>query len=147
MRLAIACDHAGLDLKRTLMAAFPDETWQDLGTFESDAVDYPDFAVAVAEAIRRGEADLGVLVCGTGAGMAMAANKVPGIRAAVAHDTFTARLAREHNAANVLALGARVIGSGLALEVVRTWLGATPQSGRHQRRVAKLSAIEERYRH
>ncbi|HCC32885.1 MAG TPA: ribose-5-phosphate isomerase, partial [Clostridiales bacterium] len=105
MRLAIACDHAGLDLKRTLMAAFPDETWQDLGTFESDAVDYPDFAVAVAEAIRRGEADLGVLVCGTGAGMAMAANKVPGIRAAVAHDTFTARLAREHNAANVLALG------------------------------------------
>ncbi|HSW09504.1 MAG TPA: ribose 5-phosphate isomerase B [Bacillota bacterium] len=147
MRLAIACDHAGLDLKRTLMAALPGETWQDLGTFESGPVDYPDLAVAVAEAIRRGEADLGILVCGTGAGMAIAANKVPGIRAAVAHDTFTARLAREHNAANVLALGARVIGSGLALEVVRTWLSATPQAGRHQRRVAKLSAIEERYRH
>ncbi len=146
MRLAIACDHTGLDLKRTLIAAFPGETWQDLGTFETDAVDYPDLAVAVAETVRRGEVELGVLVCGTGAGMAMAANKVPGIRAAVAHDTFTARLAREHNAANVLALGARVIGSGLAVEVVRTWLASTPQAGRHQRRVAKLSAIEERYR-
>jgi ribose 5-phosphate isomerase B len=147
MRLAIACDHAGLDLKRTILAALPGEAWQDLGTFTGDAVDYPDLAVAVAEAIRRGEADLGVLVCGTGAGMAMAANKVPGIRAAVAHDTFTARLSREHNAANVLALGARVIGSGLALDIVQTWLAAAPQAGRHGRRVAKLSAIEERYRH
>jgi ribose 5-phosphate isomerase B len=146
MKLAIACDHAGLELKRTIIAAFPRETWQDLGTFETDAVDYPDLAVAAAEAVRRGEAELGVLVCGTGVGMAMAANKVPGIRAAVAHDTFTARMAREHNAANVLALGARVIGSGLAEDVVRTWLAATPQAGRHQRRVAKLTAIEERYR-
>ena len=146
MRLAIACDHAGLDLKRTLIAAVPGEIWQDLGVFGGDAADYPDLAVAVAEVIRRGEADLGVLVCGTGAGMAMAANKVPGIRAAVAHDIFTARLAREHNAANVLALGAWVVGSELALEVLQAWLAATPQAGRHQRRVAKLSAIEERYR-
>ncbi|MDQ7794187.1 MAG: ribose 5-phosphate isomerase B [bacterium] len=141
MRVAIACDHAGLELKQAIMRGLPAVQWQDLGTYGPEPVDYPDLALAVAEEVRRG-GGLGILVCGTGAGMAIAANKVPGVRAAVAHETFTARAVREHNAANILCLGARVVGSGLALEVVRAWLGAAPREGRHRIRVDKIAAIE-----
>ncbi len=147
MKLAIASDHAGVELKRLILTELDGEghRWQDLGTWDSTPVDYPDLALAVAEKVISGECDLGVLICGTGAGMAIAANKVPGVRAAVCHDTFTARAAREHNAVNVLALGARVVGPGLAMEVLRAWLAAAPAEGRHRRRVDKITAIERRY--
>ncbi len=140
MRLAVGSDHAGYHLKQELLAQLSKEgiPYDDLGTNSSESVDYPDFAHKVAEAVRAGKADLGVLVCGTGQGMAMAANKLSGIRAAVAAEPYSARLSREHNDANILCLGARVVGSGMALECLGAWLSASFQGGRHQRRVDKM---------
>jgi len=116
---------------------------EDVGTESEESVDYPDFARAVAEKVAGGMAQLGVLVCGTGMGMAIAANKVPGIRAAVAHDKMTARLAREHNDANVLTLGARVVEPSQAVEIVKEFLDAQFAGGRHQRRVDKITEMEQ----
>ncbi|HEY3315905.1 MAG TPA: ribose 5-phosphate isomerase B [Bacillota bacterium] len=145
MRLAIGCDHAGVALKHEIVGCLQEQgiAVTDFGTEGADSVDYPDYARKVAEAVSGGEADRGILICGTGIGMSIAANKVPGVRAALCHDVFSARMTREHNDANVLTMGARVIGPGLALEIVRTWLaGEYAGGGRHARRLDKIAAIE-----
>ncbi len=147
MRIAIGSDHGGYRLKETIKVFF-DEIglhYQDFGTVDEESVDYPDFAQKVAAAVAAGEYDRGIVVCGTGIGVAIAANKVRGIRAALCHDVFSAKASREHNDANVLTLGQRVIGPGLALEIVKAWLKADFAGGRHQRRVDKIKAIEEKY--
>jgi len=118
----------------------------DEGTFSMESCDYPDFAERVATRVAAGEAERGILVCATGIGMAMAANKIPGIRAAVCNDLYTARYSRLHNDSNVLTIGARVIGPGVAEEVVRIWVETAFEGGRHSRRLARLSEIETRHR-
>ncbi len=148
MRYAVAADHGGFPLKTTVIEAIRaagDEAI-DLGTHSADAVDYPDYALALGELIRAGGADRGVLLCGSGAGASIAATKIPGIRAAVCHDTFTARQAVEDDDMNVLCMGARVIGPQLALEVLRAFMGARfSNSERHARRLGKVLAIERKY--
>ncbi|HVE98711.1 MAG TPA: ribose 5-phosphate isomerase B [Mycobacteriales bacterium] len=143
-RLAVAADHAGWRLKDVLAAkaraAGYDVT--DLGTGSDDSVDYPDLGARLGQVVGAGDADLGVLVCGTGIGISIAANKVPGVRAAVVHDAFTAHYSRAHNDANVLCLGARVVGEGVAEAALAAFLGTDFEGGRHSRRVEKLSAIE-----
>jgi len=142
--IALGADHAGFRLKEDL------KNWLvahghpvlDLGTHGEDSVDYPDYATAVGDAIVARRADRGVLVCGTGTGMAIAANKIPGIRAAVCLDPYTARLSREHNDANVLALGGRILAPEAAATILATWLEAAFEDGRHQRRLDKLAAVE-----
>jgi ribose 5-phosphate isomerase B len=140
MRVAIGADHGGIHLKDALVAHLlgAGHDVEDLGTHSDASVDYPDFAHAVCAQILAGEADRGVLVCGTGQGMAMAANKVAGIRAAVVADTFSAQMAAEHNDAQILCLGERVVGSGLAGACLDAWLGSSFAGGRHERRIAKL---------
>lgn len=143
-KLALGADHAGYLLKNELadkLRAAGHEV-QDLGTHDAQSVDYPDFAAAVGRAVAAGEAELGILVCGSGIGVAIAANKVPGVRAATCNDLYTAGLARNHNDANVLALGARVVGPGLAEAIVSAFLAAPFEGGRHARRVAKIAALE-----
>ena len=148
MRIAVGCDHAGFPLKGRAIAELQRLGHEvlDLGTHSEEPVDYPDFAQAVAEAIMRGEADRGLLICGSGVGASVAANKVPGVRAAVCHDTFSARQGVEDDDMNVLCLGARVVGPELALEIVCAWVSAGfSNAERHARRLAKVRAIEERY--
>ena len=148
MRIAVGADHAGFPLKALAVAELQQLGHEvlDLGTDSDEPVDYPDFAQAVAEAVMRGEAERGLLLCGSGVGASVAANKVPGVRAAVCHDTFSARQGVEDDDMNVLCLGARVIGPQLALEVIRTWNGAVFSGAeRHTRRLNKVKAIEERY--
>ena len=148
MRIAVGCDHAGFPLKGRAIAELRRLRHEvlDLGTHSEEPVDYPDFAQAVSEAIMRGEADRGLLICGSGVGASVAANKVPGVRAAVCHDTFSARQGVEDDDMNVLCLGARVVGPELALEIVCAWVGAVfSNAERHARRLAKVQAIEERY--
>lgn len=148
MRIALAGDHAGFDMKRHLAARLHalGHDVLDLGTHSTDAVDYPDCADAVAAALRDGRSERGIIVCGSGAGVSIAANKVPGIRAAVCHDTYTAHQAVEHDDLNVLCLGARVIGVALAEEIVSAFLRAAfSGEERHQRRLDKILAIERRY--
>ncbi len=142
MKLVIGSDHAGLELKAAVAAHLRarGHEVEDLGTHGAASCDYPDFARAVACAVRDGAAARGVLVCGTGQGMAMAANKVPGVRAACVGDTFSARMVAAHNDARVLCLGQRVVGVGLALELVDAWLGTPFEGGRHAGRVAKMEA-------
>jgi ribose 5-phosphate isomerase B len=148
MRLALAADHAGYLLKDELvaLARAAGHDVLDLGTHSAAAVDYPDSAEAVTSALLDGRADRGILVCGSGAGVSVAANKVPGIRAAVCHDTYTAHQAVEHDDLNVLCLGARVIGGAVAAEIVTSFLGAAfSNESRHARRLGKVMAIEGRY--
>jgi ribose 5-phosphate isomerase B len=145
LKVAVGADHAGYDLKREITVALKEQGHEvaDFGTHSPEPVDYPEIALGVARAVARGEADRGVLVCGTGIGTSIVANKVRGIRAALCHDPFSARMTREHNDSNVLCLGARVIGPSLALEVLRVWLGGAFESGgRHQRRVERIAEIE-----
>jgi len=145
--IAIGSDHGGYQLKALLVKSLRDWGFevQDLGTHSAESCDYPDIAHALASGIEQGRFDLGMLVCGTGVGMSMAANRHPAVRAAVVSDPFTARMAREHNHANVLCLGERVVGMGLALAIVRAWLDARPDTdARHSRRVAKISPGEPR---
>ena len=146
MKIAIGTDHAGVVLKgdiKALLESMEDITVEDMGCHDVNSVDYPDYAERVCRAIIDGECERGILICGTGIGMSIAANKLPGIRAALCHDTFSARATREHNDSNVLCLGQRVIGPGLAQEVVKTWLGATFAGGKHARRVDKISLLEQ----
>ncbi len=146
MRIAIGADHAGFGLKEEVRKTLVNLglSVEDVGTGSSDSVDYPDFAARVARLVAAGEVDRGILVCGTGIGMAIAANKVPGIRAATVTDVEMARLSREHNDANVLAIGARILDRKRALEIVRVFL-ETPFAGdRHQRRVDKITDLEKR---
>ena len=146
-RVAVGCDHGGVFLKETVIQVL--ETLgievRDFGTDSSESVDYPRFALQVAEAVARGECDAGILLCGTGIGMAIAANKVPGVRAAVCGCQCTAALTRSHNDANVLALGARVTGSALAEDAVRAFCTTAFDGGRHTRRVRAIGEIEEKY--
>ena len=147
MRVALGSDHAGYELKAHLVATL--EQWgyevSDLGTENAeDSVDYPDYGEAVGLAVASGAADLGVAVCGSGIGVCIAANKVPGVRAALVHDVTSAHLAREHNHANVLCLGGRLTGPSVAVEALRAWLDASPGEGRHVGRVAKLTMLDER---
>ncbi|HEV2427817.1 MAG TPA: ribose 5-phosphate isomerase B [Acidimicrobiales bacterium] len=148
MRVALGADHAGYGLKTELAASL--ESWGfevlDLGTDSAEvSVDYPNYGAAVAHAVVEGRADLGVAVCGTGIGMSIAANKVHGVRAAVVHDATSARLAREHNHANVLCLGGRMVGLAVAVDALEAWLTATPGEGRHQRRVDEIAALDAAY--
>lgn len=142
MRLVFGSDHAGLELKKLLAEAAKASGHEvtDLGTHDHQSTDYPDWAKQVAEAVRDGRADRGVLVCGTGQGMAMTANKVPGVRAAVCSDVFSAKMAMQHNDAKVLCLGQRVLGGGLATEILTAWLHASFEGGRHANRVAKIES-------
>lgn len=144
MRFAVGCDHAGLVLKNHLVHRLRElgHEVQDVGTHGTGSVDYPDFAGEVGRRVVAGQVDQGLLVCGTGIGMSIAANKVPGVRAAVVSDTFSARSTRQHNDANVLCLGERVVGLGLALDILDAWLGADFEGGRHQRRIDKIHALE-----
>ncbi len=149
MRVAISSDHAGFDLKQLLALFIKDLGHEvlDLGTNSTAPVDYPDFAEALGLAIRDGRAERGVLLCGSGVGASVAANKIPGIRAGLAHDTYSAHQGVEHDEMNILVLGARVIGSELARELVRTFLAAEfTGEERHRRRLGKVSALETRFR-
>jgi ribose 5-phosphate isomerase B len=136
--VAIACDHGGFALKEVLKIALPDVTWLDLGTDSAESVDYPDFADRLADAIKAGKAPRGILICGSGIGVSIAANRHAHIRCALAHDVAGARLSRQHNDANVLAMGGRVIGDAVAKECVEVFLSTEFEGGRHQKRVDKL---------
>ena len=143
-RIALGADHAGFRAKELIKNFLREQGYEveDLGTSSEDSVDYPDFARAVAEKVAGGGAQFGILACGTGIGMAMTANKVPGVRAAVAHDAATARLAREHNDSNVLTFGGRVVDDAKAIEIVREFLNANFAGGRHVRRVEKINELD-----
>jgi ribose 5-phosphate isomerase B len=147
MKIAIGSDHAGLSLKNEVVKHLQEKQveFHDFGAYSEESCDYPDFAEKVAEEVVNKNFDFGILVCGTGIGISIAANKVPGIRAALCSDTFSAHACREHNDANILALGARVVGTGVALDIVDSFLGAEFQGIRHQRRIDKISQIEKKY--
>lgn len=144
MKVALGADHAGFALKNALKEVLDriGVDYDDLGTNSADSVDYPDYARAVAERVADGRADRGILVCGSGIGMAMAANKVAGVRAAVATEIKSARLSREHNDANILAIGARLTPPELAADIVRAFLSTTFEGGRHVGRIQKIHALE-----
>lgn len=143
MKVGIGSDHGGFELKEIIKNTFSGEGIEfiDYGTYSLESVDYPDFGKKTAEAVINGEVERAIVICGTGIGISIAANKVKGIRCALCGDTFSARMSREHNDANVLALGARVLGVGLAIEIVGTYLNSKFEGGRHQLRVEKLNEI------
>ncbi len=145
--IGIGNDHSAVDLKDEIIKHLIEQGYEvkDFGTCGRDSVDYPDFGQTVAEAVKDGVCEKGIVICGTGLGISMAANKVPGIRAAVCINCYMAKMSREHNDANVLALGARVIGTGLAIEIVDTWLKSEFLGGRHKSRIDKISEIEKKY--
>lgn len=147
MKIAVAADHGGFNLKKEIIAFLEKASveYKDFGTYTTESMDYPDIVIPVTEAVKEGGFDLGVIFCGTGIGVSIAANKVPGIRAALCNDTFSARMAREHNNANIITMGERVIGPGLAVEIIKTCLEATFQGGRHERRVEKIHCIEQKH--
>ena len=142
--LVIGSDHGGLELKEAVKAVLASRGMvvEDYGTDNSESVDYPDFAEKVAGAVSRGEAALGILVCGTGIGMSIVANKFPGVRAALATDEFMAQMAKEHNNANILVLGGRVLSVALATKMVSVWLDSVYEGGRHQLRLDKIAKLE-----
>ncbi|MCK6259222.1 ribose 5-phosphate isomerase B [Fictibacillus sp. KIGAM418] len=144
MRVAIGSDHAGVELRQEIVSMMQEMGMdvKDMGCECSTSVDYPDYAIPVAEMVASGEADRGILICGTGIGMSIAANKVKGIRCALVHDLFSAKATRLHNDSNVLAMGERVIGPGLALEIAKVWLTTEYEGGRHSKRVGKISDYE-----
>ena len=143
--IAIGADHGGYLLKDEVAAYLREQgyTVLDMGTSSGESVDYPDFAASVARAIQGKRAELGILICGTGIGMAITANKFRGIRAAVVHDAYTAAMSRRHNNANIITFGGRVIGAGVAFSIVDAWLDNRFEGGRHTRRLDKIRAIEE----
>ena len=144
--LAIGSDHGGFELKKAVMKHLAERgvEYRDYGTFSAESCDYPDFGEAVGRAVASGECERGIVICGTGIGISIAANKVRGVRCALCGDCYSAQMCREHNDANVLALGARVLGEGLALKIVDTYLDSSFQGGRHARRVAKIMALEDK---
>jgi len=145
MQIGLACDHGGFELKEELKAFLKSTGVEpiDMGSFNEESVDYPDFGVRVAEKVSRGELERGILICGTGIGMSIVANKFPGVRAALANDLYSARCSREHNDANILVIGGRIIGRGMALEILKVWLSTPFAGGRHQRRIDKIKALEK----
>lgn len=144
MKIAISSDHGGNNLRKEIMALLDELkiSYEDFGPKNNDSVDYPDYARPVAERVASGEFDRGILICGTGIGISIAANKFKGIRCALVHDVFSAKATRCHNDSNVLAMGERVIGAGLAREIVTAWLNTDFEGGRHVRRVEKIAEIE-----
>ena len=144
MKIAIGADHAGFKLKESVKGFLKtlNVFVTDFGTNSEESVDYPDYAIPVAEAVAKKEFDFGILICGTGIGMSITANKVKGIRAALCNELFTAHCSKEHNNANVLCMGGRIVGEELANEIVKTWLYSEFQGGRHQRRVKKIKEYE-----
>lgn len=144
MRIAVGSDHRGYIAKQRIISAL--QKWQhevaDMGTVSEESVDYPDYALRVAQAVSTGDADRGILICGTGIGMCIAANKVPGIRAAPCHDSITAEMSRRHNDANVLCLSADLLGEELMERMLRIWLTTEFEAGRHARRVGKIKDYE-----
>lgn len=145
MRIAIGSDHAGFLMKKDIIKEMQAEGHKiiDCGTYSSESVDYPDIAEAVAGKVLE-EDIMGVLICGTGIGISIAANKIPGIRAALCHDPYSANLAREHNNANVIVVGSRISGIGITLEMIKTFINGKFQGGRHQRRVEKIDSLEKK---
>ena len=143
--IAIGCDHGGFELKEAIAAHLKERgiEYHDFGIYENHSVDYPDIAALVAKAVQSGEAERGILICGTGIGMSLAANKFKGIRAAACSETFSAQYTRLHNDSNILCLGGRVIGPGVALEMVDLFLDTAFEGGRPQRRVDMISALEK----
>ena len=142
--IALACDHAALEMKRDLLGLLDEMglAYHDYGTYDEKSCDYPVMAARAAKAVTSGECDRGILICGTGVGMSLAANKVKGIRCVVCSEPYSAELSRRHNDTNMLAVGARVIGPELARMIVRTWLTTAFEGGRHQRRVDLITALE-----
>lgn len=147
MKIGLGCDHGGYELKETIKEHLASKNIEfvDYGTHSTDSVDYPVYGEKVADAVVSKAVDLGIIVCGTGLGISMAANKVKGIRAAVVSDCFSAEMSKAHNNANILALGERVVGKGLALKIVDTWLSTEFEGGRHANRVDKIVAIEDKH--
>ena len=144
LKVAIGSDHAAVAMKEDIVKELRAGGAQveDVGTFTGDPVDYPDFAAEVSSRVKNGTADRGIVLCGTGIGVAIAANKIHGIRAAVCHDVTTARLARQHNDTNVLCLGSRILGPAVAADIVKMWLATGFEGGRHQRRIDKIEALD-----
>jgi len=147
MKIILGSDHAGFNLKEKIKKYLKEQdfSFDDLGTYSTDPVDYPDITLKVAKAVAKGEYRRGIIICGTGIGTAIVANKVPGIRAALCHDPVSSSFSRTHNDANILTLGERIIGPNLALEIVRIFLTTEFSGGRHIRRVEKIKKIEEKY--
>ena len=145
MKIVIASDHGGFALKQALIEFLKTQNLQasDLGTNNDDSVDYPDFAILVAKKVSQGHADAGILICGTGIGMSIVANKFRGVRAAVVMDAYTAQMAKEHNNANVICLGGRIVDEKKAIELVRLWLKSSYEAGRHNQRLGKIAAVEK----
>lgn len=146
MKVAIASDHGGILIRKeiTKMMEELNIEYADFGCKDENSVDYPEFAIPVAEKVANGEFDRGILICGTGIGMSIAANKVKGVRCALVHDVFSAKMTRLHNDTNVLAMGERVIGAGLAREIAKVWLETEFEGGRHARRIQKITDYEDR---
>jgi ribose 5-phosphate isomerase B len=146
MTIAIGCDHAGVELKKELLSLLNNLQIQyvDYGTDSPESVDYPDFGEKVSEAVSSGKIEKGILICGTGIGMSIVANKFPGVRASLCNELFTAKMSRLHNNANVLVLGGRIVGQDLAKEIVRTWVSTPFEGERHNRRLKKITLIEDR---
>lgn len=148
MKIAVACDHGGLNLKNALLSYLEKNGYEvkDFGTYTKDSCDYPDFALAAAEAVASGECERGILVCSSGVGVSIVANKVPGIRCAHCHDVYCAKYCRFHNDANMITFGEKVVGVGLMEEMVHAFLTSDFEGGeRHERRLAKIRAIEDKY--
>lgn len=147
MKIALGSDHGGYKLKNEIISFLKDNGYEikDFGTYSTESCDYPEYAQKVAEVVAAKEFDFGILICGTGIGISISANKVPGIRAALCSDTFSAHATREHNNANILALGERVVGPGLAIDIVKTFLTSKFEGERHQKRIDKISIIEQKY--
>jgi ribose 5-phosphate isomerase B len=144
MQIGLACDHGGFELKEELKAFLRSIDIEpiDMGTFTEDSVDYPDFGVLVAEKVSRGELERGILICGTGIGMSIVANKFPRVRAALVNDLYSSRFSREHNDSNILVISGRIVGRDLAKEIVKVWLDTPFAGGRHKRRLEKIEALE-----
>ena len=143
-KIAIASDHGGFNLKESMIAHLLNTGWEvdDLGPHNGSAVDYPDYGIKLAEAVAEKKVERGIVICGTGIGMSIVVNRYPGIRGTLCSDLFTAKLCREHNDSNILIMGGRVIGVGLAAEIVNTWLNTPFEGGRHQRRLDKITQID-----
>ncbi|MFC0525230.1 ribose 5-phosphate isomerase B [Pontibacillus salicampi] len=144
MKVILASDHGGVNVRQEIGNLLKEMNiqYEDIGCDCEGSVDYPDYAIPAAERVANGEFDRGILICGTGVGMSIAANKVKGVRCALTHDVFTAKVTKEHNDSNMIAMGERVIGPGLAQEIVKTWLGAEYEGGRHATRVGKITEYE-----
>jgi len=143
-KIAIASDHAGYDLKQVVNDLLIREGYEviDLGPQNSDSVDYPDYGISLARSVVEKKVDRGIVICGTGIGMSIVVNRFPGIRGTLCYDVYTAKLCREHNDSNILILGGRIVGLGLAEEIVKTWLVTSYEGGRHQKRLDKIEQID-----